>query len=797
MRSRALIAVGASLWAAAGLAAPAPSVLPVANATLLHSARAWEVRGRGDLARLALEKLIAARPDAPEFLALLGELCLRMGDAACARGVLARLQAEHPRSAPAADFAVAYRIATVDRLPLASVRRLLETGQSAAALAALRRLFPDGAPRGALGVEYYQLLARTPQGWELARQGLARLAAAHPEDPRYRLALARELASHAATARSALGLLGPLNARDDLRRPEVEGGLDAAVRTLGFQAAPLASLRAYTRRNPADARAAQALARRSRAGEAPAESAADSAARRRAFELDEQAQAELRAGDSAAARADFAAALALAPGDPWIRYRLAQRLAADGEVASGRELLEAALVAHPDDVDTRYALALYLASSAAPQTALAVVAEIPPAQRTPGIAAFMAQLQATLAAAARAPPPVPAAVVVAAASPPPAAAAWVIGGLEIKHKPGDPGTSDLSSLQLPLEWHPGAIAGGDLLVRADAVRLDAGRLPRDFAAAAQVGTVAAAGPAALPGLRIREVLVSGVALGLGWRSEQLAVDLGTTPLGFPITNVVGGVKWTPKLGALDLALGLTRRPVTSSVLSYAGLEDPASARTWGGVVETGPAVQVAHYDAGYSVAGSLRVSWLEGRHVLRNQFTGARFAADRRLVERPEFAAYVGVAVTYWAYQHSLLGYTYGSGGYYSPHAYLNLALPVEATGRGLGWSYRVRAAVAHSASHTRDAAYYPLDPALQLMAAQNLAAPVVSGGHSTGASVSLYAAAERSLSARLVFGAVLNLDRSDYYHPTTVLVYLRHAFGPATTPLAAPPRPIRPYADF
>jgi hypothetical protein len=74
----------------------------------------------------------------------------------------------------------------------------------------------------------------------------------------------------------------------------------------------------------------------------------------------------------------------------------------------------------------------------------------------------------------------------------------------------------------------------------------------------------------------------------------------------------------------------------------------------------------------------------------------------------------------------------------------------------------------------------------------------VFGGGKSTGTTVSFYGAVEYAASSRLIVGAVLDLDRTDYYHPTELLVYVRVPFGgsPAVT-LAKPPRPVRPYADY
>src|SRR5882724_2430483 len=108
--------------AAAAAAAAEDPVAPPAEQELIHNARFWEARGRGDLARLALKKLVAARPDSPEALLELGELDLRLNEFADAAQVASELARRFKGSASAREFATEYRIATRDRLQFASIR---------------------------------------------------------------------------------------------------------------------------------------------------------------------------------------------------------------------------------------------------------------------------------------------------------------------------------------------------------------------------------------------------------------------------------------------------------------------------------------------------------------------------------------------------------------------------------------------------------------------------------------------------------------------------------------------------
>jgi hypothetical protein len=297
----------------------------------------------------------------------------------------------------------------------------------------------------------------------------------------------------------------------------------------------------------------------------------------------------------------------------------------------------------------------------------------------------------------------------------------------------------------------------------------------------------------LPALRRLSDPASGLALGAVYRTALVSADVGTTPLGFPVANWVGGVRLTPTFGRIDAALGAFRRAVTSSQLSYAGRRDPVTGAIWGGVVETGLSASAGRYERDWSLAGSVRASVLDGRHVRDNRFVGTRVSADRTVWRAGAIAASVGVALTYWDYREQLLGDTWGQGGYWSPQGYGSLAVPLELEGLRGGYAFRLRLAPAFSTHRDRASAFYPLDPAL--MAAASLeplpagyARPYYEGGRSHGWSGSFYGAVEHAAGARAVVGAALDLDRSDYYHPTSLWLYVRRGVG-MPEPVRVPPR--------
>jgi tetratricopeptide (TPR) repeat protein len=1049
---------------------------PDANRLLLHSARLWEARQRGDLAQLALKKLVAARPDSAQALLELGELDLRIRDYQDAALVMDQLVQRCAGSATERTFALEYRIATRDRVQLASIRRLIELKRTAEARAALDRLFAGSVPTGALGIEYYELLAQTPNGWTRASLGLTRLAEQHPDDPRYQLALARHWLQHPASAASALNILNQLAPRDDVNRTEVAQLLADSRREVGRQrradqdhradqddqllvstpsVAQLALLQAHlarelpeqagawlersraslaagmTDRATLELRAAFAFVRGPVEATVPVAQALESqGAWEEAGELldsaigldsksdwlfdthvrwliahgrpgqavtllqsralggqfdalardtllasafDARASTEAADGNVDTAMGDLEASVRLAPRDPWTRFRLANLYSARGDVVRGRAVMNDGARLAPADPEMRYAQGLYLASLEDYAAALAAVDSIAVGNRTANLDALhdrarvalarvkarrleqsgdidgaraalldvdsiagrgvdraadlayawieigspehgiallepyyaasgatdphvlltwahvldsaedtdrlqaalarlagagagsagslssgslsaserqeVAQLQRSLdlriiralvqqrrfdeaarrldALLAQYPADSHLWLLAAetarelrdfaaardyfaraegAADPATAATAkrareeiegrldaGMTAGLVVRHQPGEAGESQLDVVTLPTSWVMPLDYERRLTARADAVTVDAGRAGSN----ALLGTIQAAGaPAAQRYVNGEQ---SGMSVGIGLRTDSLTADVGTTPLGFLLTNVVGGIDWTPHWNTADLTFGLARRAVTNSELSFAGLKDPVTGTAWGGVVQTGPHAGIGLYRDRYSISGSLEYDELTGTHVPDNQFLGAHIGTDWKFLSRVGMTANAGLTLDYWNYAHNLSNYTFGNGGYYSPQSYTSLAVPVELNGSTRGWNYRLRVSPSYTLRDLQPSAFYPNDDALQA-AALHAALPVgyarayFPSNRSNSIGIYALAATEREVTRGLVLGAMLEIDRTDYYHPTTLAVYLRHAFGQAKTHATYPVQPIRPY---
>lgn len=373
-------------------------------------------------------------------------------------------------------------------------------------------------------------------------------------------------------------------------------------------------------------------------------------------------------------------------------------------------------------------------------------------------------------------------------------------GHQALNKRSTDGISSLHGWERPVvAWMPRGY-DGHYFLHVDRVQLDAGDLPTDGSDLLTFGQVAALPPGS-PLTTERRQRGQGTNLGFGYVGDDLEWDIGTTGVGFPVTNVVGGLAKTGDLGRYSYKLEAYRRPITGSLLSYAGARDPITGQVWGGVVATGAAGRLSTDIGPYNTSLSLSLAALTGKNVATNTRVQLRWALDRDVWRHRDGVVNLGVAVSAWHYGKDLSEYSFGHGGYYSPRNYTSIALPLEWSGRRGALTWLARGSVSVSRSSSGDSDYFPQSALLQSLARARLATdgsvPVYAGSSGSGFGRSFRGALEYQVTPHLALGAQLELDRSAYYAPTNFMVYGRYRFEPGGAPLDNRPRPVQTYSSF
>lgn len=358
----------------------------------------------------------------------------------------------------------------------------------------------------------------------------------------------------------------------------------------------------------------------------------------------------------------------------------------------------------------------------------------------------------------------------------------------------DEGISTLRGVEVPVVGYWPMGYDGHWFAQVDSAHVEAGTLPAAYSAAAQFGKVYALAPGGLE----RPVAESqvGLSAAAGWRGDDRRFDLGVVGMGFKVPNVVGGWRESGTWRDTDLSAELSRRVVVSSLLSYAGAADPVTGAVWGGVTNTALTLRAGREFAhGWSGSTSLSLGLLAGREVESNSGVQSRTVIDRDWIARPDFRLNAGGVLSIWHYAHNEDFYTFGQGGYYSPQRYISLGVPIEVEGRHGELSYDLRAVPSRSWSYQQNVPYYPTDGLLQARAGN----PIQTSGNGPGGGPagSLRGDIEYRAAAHWTIGAWLDIDRSAYYAPTRLMIYLRYWIEPQRGPVDFPPRPVTPISLY
>jgi predicted Zn-dependent protease len=354
-------------------------------------------------------------------------------------------------------------------------------------------------------------------------------------------------------------------------------------------------------------------------------------------------------------------------------------------------------------------------------------------------------------------------------------------GAGYRGRSGESGFGRLNDLSVPFKARF-PVGNAALIPLVTPVALDAGPMGTDSGTLSRFGTNAVLAPANVvpPG----SLRATGVAVGLGLEWGRLSVDVGSTPLGFPLSSVVGAVTWDQPLGdTMNLKLQASRRPVTDSLLSYAGVTDPVSGATWGGVVRNGVDTVVSYDDNSIGVYAKFAYGYYTGTNVADNQSYEFTTGGYFRPYKDEQSELKLGISGTYLSYNQNLSQFTFGQGGYFSPQSFYSLTFPIDWNETSGRFKYAAGGAIGLQSIQQNSSPYFPTNYYLQnaanmISAANGISPPVFLSTTTTGLAFALRLGFEYAVTDRTAVGAKATFDNSYQYDQGTVLLFLRSAFN-------------------
>ena len=380
-------------------------------------------------------------------------------------------------------------------------------------------------------------------------------------------------------------------------------------------------------------------------------------------------------------------------------------------------------------------------------------------------------------------------------------------GTQVRTRNGESGVSKLTDVQTPMEI---AFPVGDdrVTLRATPVSLNAGSIGTSYYSSSTFGGGPVSALNQLDGLTAGpgSQRQRGVGLSAVYATRGITADAGVTPLGFIYKTFTGGIRFDGTVddaNTLSYDFNVSRRPVTDSVLSFAGARDRRSGETFGGVSATGARLQLTKDfgDFGFYGAGSFYD--LSGHNVASNNRTEVGAGLYYHLIRSSDSLLTTGLNASGIFYDRNLRYFTYGHGGYFSPQQFYALNVPLSWSQRSDNFTYQVRGSIGLQRFKENDADYFPGDGNRQSLAdiAQASAVgrglsgssrAVYDGQTKTGIGYSLGAAGEYRVAPQLYFGGSLAMDNASDYRQLAGGLYMRYMFYPQSGQMALPVSPYR-----
>ncbi len=215
------------------------------------------------------------------------------------------------------------------------------------------------------------------------------------------------------------------------------------------------------------------------------------------------------------------------------------------------------------------------------------------------------------------------------------------------------------------------------------------------------------------GASLGKQTASGLGAEVQLSSNSFGLMAGVSPQGFAVQNWIGGLRFRPGNGPLQIKL--VRENVRDTMLSFAGGRDTVTGQTWGGVVSTGGNLQVNLGDdrsGWYAGAGFYNIT---GQNVLKNRRMDGTVGAYWKVYGNSESSVTVGLNAFTMRYDKNLRYFTLGHGGYFSPQSYYLVNVPITWSGRyQQRFLYNVTAAFGAQRFREDASPFFPTLPSLQ-----------------------------------------------------------------------------------
>lgn len=355
------------------------------------------------------------------------------------------------------------------------------------------------------------------------------------------------------------------------------------------------------------------------------------------------------------------------------------------------------------------------------------------------------------------------------------------GGIGYRFRTGDAGLGKLNEVTTPLKARI-PLGAGALNARVTPTMLNAGTMSLDQASLDRFGSNAA--QAAGTGNAPTVASAGGVGLGIGFDWSNFNVEIGTSPLGFPLPTLLGTIGFQAVLSdTVNLKLSASRASVTESVLSYAGMTDPRTGMTWGGVTRNGGEAVLSYDDGKFGAYGKLAYAAYLGSNVQSNNGLEVSVGAYYRPIKDEHRELRIGLAATYLSFQQNVNGYTIGQGGYFSPQNFYIVGTPVDWSEQSGRLKYNVGGTIGIQGIQTDSSPYFPTNSDLQAAAVNNASTDPSRSAYNPGSSVTKLAFAARfgleyAVTDRVSIGGRAEIDNAQNFTQGTMMLFLRSALN-------------------